>query len=186
MLWPMATARIRTTSDTSKYYHIRILPILNLISYYKLNKFNVKAKPTNCANDPINPTLMVAVSFIFIPRFLTFQVPPISAIANVSVKSESISSGSTISTTSHHHQSAKVNGFEQYYSAAASPIVSETVSPPSSPSSRSPSPVIPSGRSTSYPLPDITSGCSRTVPISWTSSGSTSATSFLHVCTYSV
>lgn len=116
-------------------------------------------------------------------------MPPISTIANLTIKSENISSASTISSssTSHHHRAAtKINGLEQFYTAAASPIVTETESPPSSPPSptRSPSPVAPSGRSTSYSLPDIASGCSRTVPISWTNSGSTSttSTSLVHVC----
>lgn len=121
--------------------------------------------------------------------YFYYKVPPISTIANLTIKSENISSAGIISSSSVSHQNraaTKINGLEQYYTSAKGPIVTETESPPSSPSpTHSPSPIAPSGRSTSYSLPDITSGCSRTVPISWTSSGSTSTTSasLVHVRT---
>ncbi|XP_031635992.1 protein winged eye isoform X3 [Contarinia nasturtii] len=126
---------------------------------------------------------------------LHIQVPPITTANSITIKSENISSGSSVSsqhlqkTSTDSRTNNQIDGFSSpYYSPPKSTTTKTTVS--TSPSSRlsnggTPLPIThtthtaTSVASTSshtkttntiHSLHDITSGCSRTIPITWNNS----------------
>ncbi|XP_055326828.1 protein winged eye isoform X6 [Sitodiplosis mosellana] len=121
---------------------------------------------------------------------LHIQVPPITTTNSITIKSENISSGSSVSSQQYLQKTStdsnnQINGFScPYYSPPKSTTTKTTVS--TSPSSRltngttslpithttTSAASTPHTKTTNtiHSVHDITSGCSRTIPISWNNS----------------